>query len=303
MQAKMIKIMTTLSVLILLTMAFSTINAVDETHNQSYPLIHVNNPAVVGTDLTTIDLNPCTMKNQVFQGEEVLTYSVYYNWNFIWIPAGEVIFKVTDKGNQYHLSAQGRTYSSYEWFFKVRDNYDTYVDKKSLLPIIGIRDVQEGGYSLYDKITFQQDQRKAFSLRGKHKDKAILREFSVDACMHDLLSVLYYTRNLDFKYIKEGDTFPVKIFMDKQVWPLNVKFKGREEGTDVKGIGSFNTIKISPELISGEVFAEGAEMNIWATDDQNKLPLLVESPVSVGSVKAVLQGYSNLRYPVTAKVK
>jgi Protein of unknown function (DUF3108) len=296
MQAKMIKIMTTLSVLILLTMAFTTINTIDENPENVYP------PAPVSNDFTTVDVNPCTMKNQVFQAEEILTYAVYYNWNFIWIPAGEVIFKVTDKGNQYHLSAKGRTYSSYEWFFKVRDNYDTYVDKNSLLPIIGIRDVNEGSYSLYDKVTFHQDQQKAFSVRGKHKDKTILREFNVDACMHDLLSVLYYTRNLDFEHIKKGSTFPVKIFMDKQVWPLNVKFKGREEGIDVKGMGSFNAINISPELISGEVFEEGAEMNIWATDDRNKLPLLVESPVSVGSVKAVLQGYSNLRYPMTAKV-
>jgi Protein of unknown function (DUF3108) len=121
MQAKMIKIMTTLSVLILLTMAFTTINTIDENPENVYP------PAPVSNDFTTVDVNPCTMKNQVFQAEEILTYAVYYNWNFIWIPAGEVIFKVTDKGNQYHLSAKGRTYSSYEWFFKVRDNYDTYV--------------------------------------------------------------------------------------------------------------------------------------------------------------------------------
>ena len=37
-------------------------------------------------------------------------------------------------------------------------------------------------------------------------------------------------------------------------------------------------------------------MNIWVSDDENKVPLMIESPVTVGSVKAVLQSYSGLRH-------
>src|SRR5690554_4022569 len=59
----------------------------------------------------------CTIKNTAFQSGEELTYKLYYNWNFIWLSAGEVTFKVTELGSQYHLSAVGSTYSSYEWFF------------------------------------------------------------------------------------------------------------------------------------------------------------------------------------------
>ena len=43
-------------------------------------------------------------------------------------------------------------------------------------------------------------------------------------------------------------------------------------------------------------------MNVWVTDDENKIPLLIESPVSVGSVKAVLKEYNGLRYDMTAKL-
>ena len=46
----------------------------------------------------------------------------------MWLSAGEVTFKVNDMGSQYHVAVAGRTYKSYEWFFKVRDYYDTYID-------------------------------------------------------------------------------------------------------------------------------------------------------------------------------
>jgi hypothetical protein len=44
-------------------------------------------------------------------------------------------------------------------------------------------------------------------------------------------------------------------------------------------------------------------MTVWVSDDQNRIPLLIESPVSVGSVKMVLQEYKGLKYDFTAKVK
>ena len=82
--------------------------------------------------------NSCTIQNTTFQTGEEIVYKLYYNWNFVWFTAGEVVFRVKDLGTMYHLSAHGRTYKSYDWFFKVRDKYDTYVDKETLLPIISI---------------------------------------------------------------------------------------------------------------------------------------------------------------------
>jgi len=46
---------------------------------------------------------------------------LYYNWNFVWLSAGEVIFEIKDEGDYYHIDVTGRTYASYEWFCKVRD--------------------------------------------------------------------------------------------------------------------------------------------------------------------------------------
>jgi hypothetical protein len=245
----------------------------------------------------------CQARNRAFKAGEELVYKVYYNWNFVWISAGEVTFRVKDLQGEYHLSAHGSTYKSYDWFFKVRDKYDTYVDKKNLLPRVSIRDVAEGKYRLYDEVLFNRPASKATSLRGKTKAIATPTDYAVDPCVHDILSVLYYARNLPFERMGAGQDFPVNIFMDKEEWKLRVSYLGKESNKKIKGLGRFRVIKLSPQVIEGFVFKKDDRMVVWATDDENRLPLMIETPISVGAVKVVLSGYKGLRYPLSAKVQ
>ncbi|MEL7221039.1 MAG: DUF3108 domain-containing protein [Bacteroidota bacterium] len=263
------------------------------------PMLLAFSPAV---NERSIELpEPCSTTNEVFSAGEEIVYKIYYNWNFVWLSAGEVTFRVYDEGDEYHISAKGRTYDSYEWFFKVRDNYDSYIDKETLLPRLHIRDVNEGSYERYDKVEFDQTARTAVSKRGRNRDDATPESFDLNDCMHDILSSVYYMRNVDVSEISPGDKLPVKIFFDRKVYPLNVKYHGNENKTRVKGMGNFRTYRFSPDLIAGEVFKEGDEMNVYISADQNKIPVLIESPVSVGSVKVVLKSYKGLRYDFTAK--
>ena len=101
--------------------------------------------------------------------------------------------------------------------------------------------------------------------------------------------------------MSKGEEVPVKIFLDRKTYPLKVKYKGTENDTKIKGMGRYRTHKFTPELIAGDVFKEGDEMNVYVSNDKNKIPLLIESPVSVGSVKVVLKSYKGLKYDFTAK--
>ena len=129
------------------------------------------------------------------------------------------------------------------------------------------------------------------------------RDFSVSGCIHDIFSILYYCRNIAFSSIKLGSSFPVNVMLDEKEYPLNVKFLGRQSQTVVKDMGNYKTILFSPQVIDGRVFKDGSELKLWVSDDLNKIPLLIESPLSVGSVKVVLKSYKGLRYPFSAKVK
>ena len=69
----------------------------------------------------------------------------------------------------------------------------------------------------------------------------------------------------------------------------------------MKHLALRHTMKFQPDVIAGEVFSDDTKMTVWVSDDQNKIPLLIESPVSVGSVKMVLKEYWGLKYEFKAK--
>jgi hypothetical protein len=51
------------------------------------------------------------------------------------------------------------------------------------------------------------------------------------------------------------------------------------------------------------LFKGGEGMKIWITDDANKLPIRIESEVSVGYVRADLIEMNNIRNPFSSKIK
>lgn len=243
---------------------------------------------------------PCSTANNTFGNGEVLTYKVYYNLGLIWIPAGEVEFSVKENTDTYEMKAIGKTYSSYESIFKVNDYFYTKVDKETLLPTNFVRIVEEGNYRLYDSISFQQDKNMAFSYHGKTKNSTTAHLHKWDGCMQDLVSNLYKLRTTDYSNFKKGDNMNIQILFDKEVFPIGVAMGGKEK-KHIKGLGKFNTIALKPEVVVGNVFKKGNKMSVWISDDGNKIPLMVESPIAVGSLKMVLKSYKGLRYPLSSK--
>jgi hypothetical protein len=239
-----------------------------------------------------------------FQPGEEITYKIYYNWNFVWLPAGEVRFKVIDEGETYHFQATGKTYPSYEWFFKARDTYDSWVDKKTLLPVYSEREINEGSYSIFEKIKYDQDDKKTTVWRANHRGAEETKtEHALKNPVHDILSSLYYLRSLDLASKGPGAAKPFTVFMDKEEYPLKMRFVGKESRKKVHGMGHYRTQKFQPDVIAGNVFSEEAKMTVWVSDDQNRIPVLIESPVSVGSVQVVLKAYKGLKFDFTAAQK
>ncbi len=236
----------------------------------------------------------CSIKNTAFNIGEELTYKVNYNWGMIWIGAGEVTFKVNtaiyDKKSVFHFTGIGQTYPNYDWFFKVRDRYESYSNRETLLPYRFIRDVKEGSYEILRDMTFDHKAKKAHTDKGD-KDLA--------ECTYDVVSVIYKSRNIDFSKCKVDEVIPINIFLDYQVYPIYIRYKGKE--TIKTKLGKFDCIKFKPLLVDGTLFEGGENMTVWVTDDANKIPIRVESPIIVGSIKVDLISYDNLRSDFTSK--
>ncbi len=230
-----------------------------------------------------------------FKGGEELVYKLYYNWNFIWIPAGEAVFKVEDRFTYYNVTVTGTTYDSYSKLFEIDDHFESKIDKKTLLPIEFTRNINEGGYTIYNHIKFDQSQNKLVSNKGKTKSDVKAKHFEYENCMHDIISVLYYMRSMDYTKLKKKQYIPVDFYMDHKHYGVNVLYNGEIKKKNIKGLGSFNVLEVSPIITDTSLFKEDELTKVYASNDDNKVPLLIESPLTIGSVKAVLISHKGLK--------
>lgn len=244
----------------------------------------------------TMHNRECDVRNSAFQAGEKITYQIAFKWGAIWLSAGEVNFtlKPTRYNNKdvFHAVGYGYTYKSYDWFFKVRDTYESYFDMHTLQPYKFVRDIYEGGYTFYQNVVFKHAERKAVSLKGT---------FEIPSCCQDILSAIYYNRCIDWQNYKKNDTVPITVFLDDNVYPLYVRYMGKQK-VQLRS-GTYNCIVLKPLLVKGTIFKGGEEMNVYVTDDKNKIPVLVESPILIGAIRAELNTTSGLRHPLTAKIK
>lgn len=237
----------------------------------------------------------CGIRNKAFISGETINYNVFYYVGGIYVNAGNATFTLsTEKINNktcYHAVGEGRSNSSYDWIFKVRDRYESYFDTANMQPVKFIRNVDEGGYKKQENVTFNQQTNTAITNTGV---------FTVPNCIQDVLSSVYYARNIDFDKYKPGDKIPFSMFLDNEVFNLYLRYMGKE---NVKTrYGKFKAIKFKPLLVKGTIFEGGEKMEVWVSDDGNHIPLRIESPIVVGSIKIDMMGYKNIRYPLTSLI-
>jgi hypothetical protein len=107
-----------------------------------------------------------------------------------------------------------------------------------------------------------------------------------------MISAFYAARNLDFSSAKEGDVFTVNSIVDKELWPLKMRYVGKE--TIACDIGTFKCIKFRPIVQKGRIFKHEEDLNVWITDDKNHVPIRAEAKLLIGSVRLDITGTKNL---------
>jgi hypothetical protein len=91
----------------------------------------------------------CKVDNSSFKAGEKVTYTVYYAVAGIYVNAGTATFTNTletlNNKPVYHIVGEGNTNASYDWIYKVRDKYETYIDTATMQTLKFVRNVNEGG--------------------------------------------------------------------------------------------------------------------------------------------------------------
>ncbi len=192
----------------------------------------------------------------------------------------------------YHIKAEGKTLKSFDWAYKVRDRFDTYVDAEAVAPIKFTKSVQEDNYLDNDLVAFKHPKKKLYGAKGV---------LDMPVYTQDVISAVYYIRNIDFSNAKKGDKYPLDIYLDNKIYNLGFKYDGKE--TIKTDIGTVKCIRFVPTLVVDRVFKDKEDMTIWVSDDENKIPVRVKANIAVGSIKVDITGYSGLKNEFKALIK
>jgi hypothetical protein len=229
-------------------------------------------------------------KDPIFQEGEILTYKLKYGF----ITAAEATIKVLatdvkfDNKPVYRLSVDAKTSGTFDIFYKIRDHYDSYIDKTDLLPYFYQENVREASYRRQDKARFYQDAKKVTSNKGNFTTPTTQT--------FDLVSAYYFARSLDISKLKIGDDFKLNYFLGDEISSLEIQYVGKE---NVKTkIGTIRCLKFSPSIKPGRIFKKDSKLYLWVTDDGNRVPVKAQVEILVGSVTMEIQSAAGLKYPI-----
>jgi hypothetical protein len=230
---------------------------------------------------------------KAFKKGEWLKFRISYS-NFL--NAGNATMTVketTNNGNEvFHVVGKGKTTGVISWFFKVRDNYQSYFYKETMQPYRFIRKINEGGYTKNKEILFDQTSKKATVKDYKHKTE---KQYVTNNNVQDMLSTLYFLRNQDIKKMKDGDETTLTMFFDETNYKFKLRLLGRE--TIRTKFGKIAAVKFRPIVQEGRIFKENESLTVWVSDDENKIPLRIKASLAVGSLRVDLDAYKGLANP------
>lgn len=228
--------------------------------------------------LETIIEHPVNLFVPFGKGEKFV-YSVQYGI----INAGEASLEIRTIANIdstpcYHIVSDARSNRIFSRFFKVRDRFESFMDTVSLVSLYYEKHLREGKYKKDEQVKFDQKAHLAI-----YKDRTV----PIPPRTQDVLSALYYVRTLPLEI---GQSFAVANHTNGKNYPLLIKVLKKEQVT--VEAGTFDCIVVEPLLRSAGLFKHQGRLTVWLTDDNNRIPVLMQSKVVVGAISAVLKSYT-----------
>lgn len=236
-----------------------------------------------------------TIHNENFKVGERYEYKVKYSFVPIGLATIDVNEKIFTLNNRpcFRINFFGRTTGVTE-VFKIRNTYLSYVDTAAIIPHKFIYSAREGNYKRDQTIVFNQ-------LTGKatRTEKEAKKTFDVPKNIQDVISGFYYLRTIDYRKFAVGQTTEAPLFFADELYQMKVKYRGKRVlKTD---FGKINVLLLNPVLPPNSLFEGEEAIKIYVSDDKNKVPLLMEVELKVGSATMELKNFSGNKYPFSFK--
>jgi hypothetical protein len=243
--------------------------------------------------------------NNAFGVGEKLSFVIRYGF----IHAGDAIMEVskleTVKNHlTYHIITTARSKKTFDFFFKVRDSVQTWVDSQGLYSWRFNKKLREGAYKFDLLVNYNQYMGTADVEMIRYHDDEPLRirekenfSLNIPPYVLDILSTFYFVRT---QQLEVGMPLYITNHDNKKIYNLKV-YVQRKEIVEVKA-GKFQTIMVQPALKGDAIFKQQGKLWVWLTDDQYKIPVQMKSAAFIGKITTELTNIEGVPLPLTSQI-
>jgi len=229
-----------------------------------------------------------------FMDGEKLTFEVKYGI----INAAEATLEAKTSVYQgspvWHLSTLAKTHSFFDRVFKVRDRVESWWDKDLLSPYKFAKNLQEGKYKQHRVHIYNHEALTSTYQKWSFKQSVFDNsEMEIPPDTQDILSAFYYVRT---RPLSVGKSVLVNIVADGLYMKTEVKVHRTEKLKTI--FGDIECLVIEPKLKGEAVFKQSGRILIWVTNDEYKIPVRLESKITIGSFVASLAKAEQVPYKV-----
>jgi hypothetical protein len=179
----------------------------------------------------------------------------------------------------YPLSARAMTAFPFSALYQVHDVQTSYFDAVDFLPWKFENDVLEGRHKARNLELYDQLKHRVVRAR----DGKPLEEMDVAPFTQDIISCFYYFRLLP---MRAGENYSIPAQAAGKNYNLIVEVIRKERITLPSG--TYDCLLVKPHVRYATVFRNTDDIDIWLTDDDRHMPVLVKSKIFIGSVEASL---------------
>ena len=225
---------------------------------------------------------------------EVINYKVHYgliNAAEATVETSGSLERVADRPC-YKATVSGRTTGSFDFFLRIRDQWRAYIDTASILPLRAQRDITEKGYHKKETVDFDQI-RDVADVQDHNRENPTRTSVKVANNCLELVSGFYYLRTLNLDRMRMGEIVRMPAYFDGSNFLLEVVYRGRE--TVETKAGTVRTFKLVPKMPNNKIFKGENAISVYLSDDRNKIPVLFQAEMFVGTVKIDMYQYRGLR--------
>ena len=237
------------------------------------------------------------LDNQSFGQGERLEYKLHLGFLNVGYGVMEISPTIYQINNRpcYRTDIYGETIGMWRIFYKVKDNWGSYIDTASIVPQRFYRYIVENRYRKNEIVDFSHRTDTAIvnKLDGETRELKEQQFFSIPNNSQDLVSGYYWLRTLDYDTIEVGSTIKVDAFFDDEVFDFVVTYLGKD--VIKTKLGKVNALVLSPKMPDNKIFSGEDAIKVYLSDDKSKIPLKIHAAMFVGAVEIDIIKADNLR--------